>query len=155
MILPIVKYPNDILRKKAEVVTAEEFKSGELVMLVCQMIEAMTFGNGIGLAAPQVGISKRIIVMNTQNLKSGFSGVLVNPKIVHQSKNTSPLEEGCLSFPGKTVSVDRPNIVTVAYQDVYGHDMVNVFQGIAAKCIQHEIDHLDGKLLVDYEGEKT
>ena len=151
MVLSIVTYPNDILRKKAQPVSMAEFDNGSLVMLICQMIEAMTYGNGVGLAAPQVGVSKRVIVINTQEASNGFSGALVNPHIIYKSENTSSLNEGCLSLPGKIVNVERPNIVTVAYQDAYGHNMVNVFQGLAAKCVQHEIEHLDGKLLIDHE----
>lgn len=148
---PILVYPNQSLRRVAEAVTARDISSGTLHALVLDMYEALDAGNGIGLAAPQIGVNKRVIVIKVLTPKHGCGEIMVNPVIVHSSEIKSVLNEGCLSFPEKFVNVERPSIVTVRYWDINGHPKVGVFQDLAAKCIQHEVDHLNGKLMIDYE----
>lgn len=116
-----------------------------------QMLEIMYRSNGIGLAAPQVGILKRLIVMdcslqNAENKVHKF----INPKIVEISKDMSEYEEGCLSLPTQYAKVVRPNEVKIEFINEEGKENTRVFSGLEATCIQHEIDHLNGKLFVDH-----
>ena len=116
-----------------------------------QMLEVMYDSNGIGLAAPQVGILKRIIVMNCSSehaQKAAFK--FINPKIIKLSDNMSEYEEGCLSLPTQFAKVVRPSEVKVEYINEKGKKIVKVFTNLEAICLQHEIDHLDGKLFVDH-----
>lgn len=150
----ILTYPNDALRKVAEAVTQRELsKGGTLSFLAMDMMMEMYAQRGIGLAAPQVGVNKRLIVIDTSTLKGeggGFKGVMVNPIVVRKSEEKSFYEEGCLSFPGEHVNVERPVEIVVQYQTMSGLALVDTFRGITAKCIQHEIDHLEGVLFIDY-----
>lgn len=135
-------YPDPILKKKSEplhLVGEEEKK------LINYMSETMYANQGVGLAAPQVGVSKRVIVADAGE------GLLkmVNPRIVLK-KGSFSSEEGCLSLPGRTVEIQRAEEVSVSYTDENNARSVKNFKGLAARVIQHEIDHLDGKLIIDY-----
>lgn len=136
-------YPDPLLRMRAEEVSAVGAEEKQLLEF---MRSTMYANKGIGLAAPQVGITKRIIVLDTGD------GLLkmVNPDITEKSESASPLEEGCLSIPGKIVEVRRPEQITVSFTDEDGMRITKGFGGLAAKAVQHEIDHLDGKLIIDY-----
>ena len=114
-------------------------------LLVLQLLEFMRKENGIGLAAPQIGISRRIFVMDT----AGWQGACFNPEITHSSKNLVDFDEGCLSFPGEHCIIQRPDWVDVRYQDYNGHWHTERFFGILARCFQHELDHLDGITMWD------
>lgn len=142
-LLPILIYPDERLHLSAEVVTKEEL-NGELAGLALDMIYTMDTNNGIGLAATQVGVNKRVIVITYH----GGSLVLVNPEIISQ-EGENTIEEGCLSVPGYYADKFRWKTVTVSYQSLTGskHELV-VFDIIAA-CVQHEIEHLDGRLFID------
>ena len=138
----IKTYPNPVLRKKSEKVnrvTDEERK------LIDYMTQTMYANEGIGLAAPQVGVAKRIIV--------GDSGrgllKMVDPEITEKTGN-SFLEEGCLSVPGNFVEIQRAEEITVSFLDENGNALTKNFSGLTARIIQHEIDHLNGKLIIDY-----
>jgi len=142
MILEIKKYPDPILRKKCEEVKKI---TPEIKELVLNMIETMQKNNGIGLAAPQVGVLKRIIVVEAFQGPKSF----INPKILKKSKGTEIMEEGCLSFPGLFLKIKRAKEI-----EIEGFDKEFKFkkikaEGILAKVLQHEIDHLDGVLFID------
>ena len=116
-----------------------------------QMLECMYQNNGIGLAAPQVGILKRLVVIDcsaNKDIKKPLK--LINPEITELSKNISEFEEGCLSLPSQYARVTRPSEITLKYKNTKGMICESEFSGLEATCIQHEIDHLDGKLFVDH-----
>ena len=151
MFAPILLYPSLELRRRCDPVSDRDIKSGDAVRWACQMMESMEAGNGIGLAAPQIGILKRLIAIKVLTPKHGWGGVMLNPVIVNKSELKTVYKEGCLSFPDKFIDVERPAVITVTYNDINGHGKVEIFQDLAAKCIQHEIDHLDGILFIDHE----
>ena len=116
-----------------------------------QMLECMYQNNGIGLAAPQVGILKRLVVIDCSENKVIIKPLkLINPEIIKFSKNISEFEEGCLSLPSQYAKVIRPSEITLKYRNTEGLNCESEFSGLEATCIQHEIDHLDGKLFVDH-----
>lgn len=151
--LELVTWPDPILEQKAEPVT--EFNK-ELEELVNKMIETMTAHGGIGLAAPQIGISKRIIVM--YNYLSGMEGreyhkALINPTIEVVDDTPWFCNEGCLSFPKVKIGTRRPMVVKVTYQDIEGNSHTEEWWRLASTCVQHELDHLDGKTFLDFAGD--
>ena len=116
-----------------------------------QMLECMYQNNGIGLAAPQVGILKRLIVIDCSDNKDIKKPLkLINPEITKLSKNISEFEEGCLSLPSQYAKVIRPSEITLKYKNIEGLICESKFSGLEATCIQHEIDHLEGILFIDY-----
>ena len=106
---------------------------------------------GIGLAAIQVGIPKRVIVLDIEQKEGNKKPLFfVNPEIIQKSKNLSPYEEGCLSVPGQFAEIDRPDKCHIKYLDYYGEKKEINAEGMLATCIQHEMDHLEGILFIDY-----
>ena len=144
----ILTEPNEILRKKSLPV---ENVDKDLQILMDDMLETMYAAPGIGLAAIQVGIPKRVIVLDIEQ-KEGEKKPLffVNPEIIQKSKNLSTYEEGCLSVPGQFAEIDRPDKCHVKYLDYYGEKKEINAEGMLATCIQHEMDHLEGILFIDY-----
>ena len=144
----IVIEPDPILRKKSKNL---EKVDNELRKLMDDMLETMYSAPGIGLAAVQIGILKRLIVID---LSSGDQKknplYLVNPEIIFRSKTTSIREEGCLSLPGHFAEVERPSECHINYIDYNGNKKVLKAEGLLSTCIQHEIDHLNGILFIDY-----
>lgn len=142
--LAIKKYPNPVLRKKAEKV--KEI-TPEIKKLADNMIETMLKNQpeGAGLAAPQVGISMRMFVAQTEN----GPRVFVNPEITKKSKETENLEEGCLSLPGIWLKVKRAKEAELEGVDINGQKLKIKTRGLFARIIQHEIDHLNGVLIID------
>ena len=138
----IVAYPNPVLREKAKEITEI---TPDLLQLAEDMIETMKKGDGVGLAANQVGEAKRIIVVNLGK----EAGVFINPKIVKTSKKKQILEEGCLSFPGVYFKIKRPEKVEVEFLNEKGESMKIEAKELLACVFQHEIDHLDGILFID------
>lgn len=139
----ILKFPNPLLFKK----TSEVLVFGkELKVLLDAMWETMLVSNGVGLAANQIGLPLRMVV-----IKGPFGRInLVNPEIIGKSKFAANLKEGCLSAPGDFILVpDRVEWVHVNYQDETGHERVAVFKGLYSVCVQHEIEHLDGKSFME------
>ncbi len=135
-----------VLREKAaEVSTIDE----ELRELIADMFETMYAAEGIGLAGPQVGVSKRVIVVDLQD-EEHPRFALVNPRVVEKAKETEKAEEGCLSIPGVSSQIDRAVAVTVEGMDENGHPVRIEAQGLLARCLQHEVDHLDGVLFIDH-----
>jgi peptide deformylase len=145
MVLKIVKYPDPVLEQPGEPVT--EF-DGELCKLVSDMFETMYASLGIGLAAPQVGVSKRVIVIDLSMGKEPEQKlVLINPEIIF-SEGKQYEEEGCLSFPEIHEKVVRAAKVRIRTQDVHGKWCEMDGDELLARCFQHEIDHLDGVLFL-------
>ncbi len=122
-----------------------------IISTLDQMLECMYQNNGIGLAAPQVGILKRLVVIDCSDNKDKKKPLkLINPEIIKLSKNVSEFEEGCLSLPSQYAKVTRPSEIILKYKNIEGSTCEREFIGLEATCIQHEIDHLDGKLFVDH-----
>ena len=144
----ILTEPNKILRQKSLPV---ESVDKDMQNLMDDMLETMYAAPGIGLAAIQVGVPKRIIVLDIEK-KEGQKKPLffVNPEIIEKSKNLTTYEEGCLSVPGQFAEIDRPDQCHVKYLDYYGNKKEMKTEGMLATCIQHEMDHLEGVLFIDY-----
>ncbi len=124
----------------------------ELRKLADDMLETMYDAPGIGLAAPQIGVLNRLIVLDCVKEEGEAPRPLVmfNPEVISSSDETSVYEEGCLSIPDQYAEVTRPKEVEVAWMDQNGKAQQEVFDGLWATCVQHEIDHLNGKLFIDY-----
>jgi peptide deformylase len=138
-------YPEPILRKPAESVGSYD---AELEKIVAAMFQRMFASKGVGLAAPQVGLRRRILVLNhTGDRKDDL--VLVNPTITARSGPETVFDEGCLSFPGIYAEIRRPERCTVTAYDVKGAPIEKEFTDFQSRIIQHEFDHLEGILLVD------
>lgn len=142
VMLKIVKYPAAILKKQAKEV---QKITPELLSLISQMETAMKKNNGIGLAAPQVGISSKIIVIKEGKKNQAF----LNPKLISKSKKQETDEEGCLSLPGLFLSIKRAENIRVSCSSKEGKSIIIEAFGLAARVFQHEIDHLQGKLIID------
>ncbi len=140
--------PNDFLRKKSLPV---EKVDDELRQVMDDMLETMYAAPGIGLAAIQVGILKRVIVIDLSKQDEPKNPMFfVNPEIIEKSKTDSTYEEGCLSVPGQFAEINRPEKCHLKYLDYYGNPKELKAEGMLATCIQHEIDHLEGILFIDY-----
>lgn len=133
----------DVLRKKAEPVTAFD---EELAALVEEMFSTMKLGKGVGLAGPQVGVGRRLFVMQIDGDKQR---VFINPEIIETSLELSTYEEGCLSIPGVYSDLDRPAEIRVQALNEKGRRFTMGAEGFLARVIQHELDHLDGVLFTD------
>jgi len=141
--LEVVTYGNEILEQKAEPVT--EFDE-QLAETIAQMFEAMKRDHGIGLAAPQVALKKRLFITDVEGDKRR---VFINPEIIMTSPELSEYEEGCLSFPGLYFVVKRPASVTIQACNEKGKPFTLDADGLLARVILHEYDHLEGKLFID------
>ena len=118
--------------------------------LMDDMLETMYAAPGIGLAAIQIGVPKRVIVIDLSKEKEKKPLYFVNPKIIVKSKNESTYEEGCLSVPGQFAEIHRPNECRISYVDYNDNKKILKAEGLLATCIQHEMDHLEGILFIDY-----
>ena len=144
----IVIEPDPILREKSEIL---EKVDDELRNLLDDMLETMYAAPGIGLAAVQVGVLKRLIVIDISKDKEKKNPLfLINPEIISKSKKTSIYEEGCLSLPGHFAEIERPAECQIKFIDYDGKEQELRANGLLATCIQHEIDHLNGVLFIDY-----
>lgn len=147
--MKIIKYGNPILRMKAKPITEID---NELRKTIDDMIETMQEGEGIGLAAPQVALSKSFFVIDNSLIEEGgVPEAIVNPEIL-SSDGEVVIEEGCLSIPGIREEVKRPEFIRVKYQDVQGNSHEEELDGLKARVFQHEIDHLHGIFFVDRIG---
>jgi peptide deformylase len=144
-ILPITTSPNPNLRKKSREIASKTLKSEEFINLCKEMEETMLKKDGVGLAAPQIGESIRLIVVNTKN---GVIAML-NPELVKKSWAKEWGEEGCLSVPGVFGEVKRHKTVSCNYMSLSGEKKCLDSKGLLARILQHEIDHLDGILFID------
>ena len=145
-ILQILEFPDPRLRKIAKPVTVFD---KELEHLIEDMLETMHEAEGIGLAATQVNVHKRLLVIDVSENRDAPQ-VFINPEFEIIEDELSEYNEGCLSVPGFYETVSRPRMVKITAQDAKGEKIEQAAEGILATCIQHEIDHLDGKLFVDY-----
>tara|TARA_Y100000590_G_scaffold469012_1_gene654401 strand:- start:1896 stop:2420 length:525 start_codon:yes stop_codon:yes gene_type:complete len=144
----ILTEPNKILRTKSLPV---EIVDGDLQKLMDDMLETMYAAPGIGLAAIQVGVPKRVIVLDIAKKDEPKNPMyFINPEIIQKSKNESTYEEGCLSVPGQFAEINRPERCHIKYLDYYGQPKELKTEGMLATCIQHEMDHLEGILFIDY-----
>jgi peptide deformylase len=152
MILPIYLYGQPVLRKVAKEITLDY---PNLKERIANMFETMYNADGIGLAAPQVGLDIRLFIIDLEPLVednpqySGFKKVFINPKIVESTGELVKLEEGCLSLPGINETVEREEKIRIQYFDenFVSHD--EVYGDFFARCIQHEYDHIEAKLFID------
>lgn len=153
MILPIVAYGDSILRKKCEDISPDY---PHLEQLVADMFETMYQANGVGLAAPQVGLSIRLFVIDGSpygdeepSLKD-FKKAFINAKVLEKSDDEWATGEGCLSIPEIREDITRSEQVTIRYSDEHFNEYTETYNGMAARIILHEYDHIEGKLFTDY-----
>ena len=146
--LQIIIAPDPRLLKMSKPVSEINQK---IKSLLDDMLKIMYKSNGIGLAATQVGILSQLIVMDCSDKNNNKKPLkFINPEILETSRETSEFEEGCLSLPAQFAKVERPEVVFVKYKDENGKNNKKKFYGLEATCLQHEIDHLNGKLFVDH-----
>lgn len=147
-ILPIVTLPDPILRQSS---TAVDVIDADLKRLAADMLETMYDAPGIGLAAIQVGVPKRLVVLDVSGKDEEKAPiVLVNPRILSLGEERRVYEEGCLSLPEVQIEIERPKTLRLAYEDLDGTRREIDADGLLATAIQHEVDHLDGKLIIDF-----
>ena len=152
MILPVYLYGQPVLRKEAEVVPKDY---PDLKTLVANMFETMYHAEGVGLAAPQVGLAIQLLVIDGDVLSDdfpeckGFKRTMINPVFLEKSEETVAMEEGCLSFPGIHEPVRRPTRIHVRYLDENFQEHDEWVEGYLARVMQHEFDHLEGKMFID------
>ncbi len=142
-ILPIHVLGSPVLREEAVEVTAFD---DELRTLVADMYETMDTALGIGLAANQVGIARRIAVIDAEEQRFA----MINPRLLEKSRTTATADEGCLSIPDLYGEITRPESVVLEAEDEHGNTFRKELTGLLARAVQHEIDHLDGKMFIDY-----
>ena len=147
--MEILLVPHPILRQKAKKLKSI---SREDIKIANHMMEAMLKAPGVGLAANQVGILKQIVTINFEDKENNkkINYILFNPSIIQYSKETSLMEEGCLSLPDQYADVERPKEIILEYMDEKEKVIKKQLDGYEARILQHEIDHLSGKLFVDY-----
>ncbi len=145
----VLKYPHQTLRKKAQPVTKI---SKEVLELVDDLIETVMVEDGVGLASNQLGSALRIFVLNTTNEEESKPQVFINPEIIDEIGEINE-EEGCLSFPDLYINIKRADVVRLQATNIYGESLVYEAKGLLARAIQHEIDHLNGVLLIDHCGD--
>jgi peptide deformylase len=147
-ILPIITAPDPRLKVKAARVTKVDDGVRRLIQ---DMLDTMYAAPGIGLAAPQVGVARRILVVDcARDGAARQPHKLINPELIWQSDDSVTVSEGCLSLPEHYADVARPNAIKLRYQDEQGEMRVLEASGLLATCIQHEMDHLEGVLFVDH-----
>lgn len=153
MILPIYLYGQPVLRKETKELDKDYPKLDELI---ANMFETMYNAEGIGLAAPQVGLDLRLFVVDLEPLAeddpkyTGFKKVFINPQIIESKGDLVKMNEGCLSLPGLSESVERESIIRIQYLDENFVEHDEVYDDFFARCIQHEYDHIEGVLFIDH-----
>ncbi len=149
-LLPILIIPDPVLRATAQPVAKI---TAEVERLCDDMLETMYDAPGIGLAAPQIGVSQRILVIDLGERADGATPnplKIINPDIIWRSDDTNVYEEGCLSIPGIGAEITRPAKIKIRFTAISGKTEEIAADGLLATCIQHEIDHLNGVLFIDY-----
>jgi len=151
MVYPIIMYGNPVLRKKAKDIE----KGSDILELVRDMFETMNAAHGIGLAAPQIGKSVRLFVVDGTSVEdepelAGFKKTFVNAEIIDQQGEDWPFEEGCLSIPNIREEIFRKQKLWIRYYDENWNQHEEEYSGMKARIIQHEYDHIEGKLFIDY-----
>jgi peptide deformylase len=153
MIYPITIYGNPVLRKETKEIDKDY---PDLAQLLDNMFQTMSHADGVGLAAPQIGLQVRIFVVDLNVLADrdpiyeGFKKVFINPVILERSEETKSMEEGCLSLPGINETVVRPVSIKIRYLDENLDEKEEEYHNYFARVIQHEYDHLEGKLFIDH-----
>lgn len=153
MILPVYLYGQPVLREVAKDITPDYPNLKELIE---NMFETMDHANGVGLAAPQIGLPIRVVVVDLDVLSEDypeyedFRKVFINAHILERSGDKEDMEEGCLSLPGIFEVVPRQNKLRICYQDEDFNEHIEEIEGYLARVLQHEFDHLDGKMFVDH-----
>jgi len=153
MILPIYTYGNSVLRKVAEPISNDY---PNLNTLITNMFETMYHAEGVGLAAPQVGLPIRLLIIDLAPFKEDepelgeFKVIMINPQIIERSEDEITAEEGCLSIPGIHESVSRASKIKINYFDENFAEHTEVFEAYKARVVQHEYDHLEGHLFTDH-----
>ena len=148
MLRKIIIEPDPVLRKKCDPLEKVDDQTRKLMK---DMLETMYNAPGIGLAAIQIGILKRLVVIDiSKDQEKKEPLFLINPEIIHTSNKTSIYEEGCLSLPGQFAEIERPAECVLKYVDYHGIQKEMKAEGLLATCIQHEVDHLNGILFIDY-----
>ena len=154
MILPIYLYGSEVLRKVPEPVDPEERE--DIVRLVADMKETLKKSEGCGLAAPQVGVSKRLLIVDGRDMVDvypylkDFVRVMINPEVIAESAKKAEYSEGCLSIPNVYCDVVRPESITVEYLNEDFEKVTETFDKFACRMVQHEMSHLDGDLFIDH-----
>ncbi len=154
MIQPIYLYGSEVLRRTAEPVDLADREG--IAALVQDLKDTLANAEGCGLAAPQIGVSKRVVIVDAEGMEDmydylkGFRRVLVNPVIVSESEQQCEYNEGCLSIPGIYADVRRPASMTVEYYDENLQKVTETFDRFGCRMIQHELSHLDGDMFVDH-----
>ena len=144
----LITVPDDLLKKKSQHIEKISINEKKLIK---DLFETMYHHNGIGLAAVQIGILKRIIVLDVSKKDEGKKPMcFINPVIKDKSNKTAIYEEGCLSIPNTFIEIQRPKTCIVEYINDQGKKKIIECEGLLATCIQHEINHLDGKLIIDF-----
>ena len=144
----ILLYPDPLLLMRSAKINIFD---KNLVNLSKDLIDTMYDADGVGLAAPQIGINKRIFVMDcSSENEEKDCRVVINPEIEHASEELGSYKEGCLSIPGITEVISRPKVIKVLYQDVNGVLQRDTYDDLWSICFQHELDHLNGKLFIDH-----
>lgn len=157
-VMPIIEIPDPILRRQSEPV---ESVGDDIKRLIADMFETMYKAPGIGLAAIQVAVPRRLVVIDLQDPEEGKEDdpeappvrrpfVFINPEIVHSSDARKVYNEGCLSIPDQYAEVERPDIVRARWIDEHGKQQEGEFCGLMSVCLQHEVDHLNGVLFIDH-----
>ena len=152
-ILPILTVPHPILKETSQAV---ESVDDSIRALFDDMLETMYDANGIGLAAPQVGILKRLLVMDISPMQDNAPSqnkqvyYMANPEIIEKSEETNIYREGCLSVPNQFEDVERPKFATIKYMNYHGEEVIQECDELLATCVQHEIDHLNGIVFIDH-----
>jgi len=151
MVYPIIMYGNPVLRKKAKDIE----KGSDILELVQDMFETMNAAHGIGLAAPQIGKSIRLFIVDATSVEdepelADFKKAFVNPEIIEQEGEEWPFEEGCLSIPTIREEIFRKQKLHIRYFDENWNPHEEEYSGMKARIIQHEYDHIEGKLFIDY-----
>jgi peptide deformylase len=156
MILPIFLYGSKVLREVAAPVDLENEDRAALTELLDNMDETMKKADGCGIAAPQVGVGKRMLIVDGSDLIEKYPELkdfyrrMINPEIVSESEETSEYNEGCLSIPDVDADIVRPKVITVRYYDGNFEPREETFDDFAARMVQHEMDHLDGIVFTDH-----
>ncbi|MBB6461104.1 peptide deformylase [Flammeovirga kamogawensis] len=154
MIYPVVAYGDPILRKVAKDFSEEELK--DVKTLAADMFETMEGASGVGLAGPQIGIAKRIFVIDSnlmideESKEQGLRSAFINAEVIEEFGEECGFDEGCLSIPGINGEVVRKESIKIKYLDEELNEKEEVYSGMTARVIQHEYDHIEGKLFTDY-----
>lgn len=157
-LLPIIEVPDAILRSQSAPV---ERIDDDLQRLIADMFETMYDAPGIGLAAVQVAVPRRLVVIDLQDPEPVAEGeeegppvkrphVFINPEILHRSDARKVYNEGCLSIPEQYAEIERPDVIRLKWLDEHGRSQEGEFDGLMSVCLQHEVDHLNGVLFIDY-----